>query len=119
MFYGKTANELQENVVIGESEITGTLHYITDYTDFSGDPEKNKGNYLALTIGSEPTDAKITVEFKGGQTTPDPIVLEPDDRNLVFRITDKDEQSIKITAEKDGRTDVNTYGLSGLILEEE
>lgn len=33
MFYGKTANELQENVVIGESEITGTLHYITDYPD--------------------------------------------------------------------------------------
>lgn len=102
---------------MGETEITGTLHYVTDYTGFSGEPEKQAGNYLALKVVTDPADAKVTVEFVGGQTTPGPIDLEPDDRSLVFRISDKEAQSIKVTASKGEETITKTYGLTGLTLE--
>lgn len=117
--YGKKASELQSNVIVSDSEITGTLHYVTGYTEFSGDEEKQSGNYLAFVVEPVPDDATVTVEFVGANTTIGPVELEPDDRSLVFRITDKSKQSIKITTKSGESSTTKTYALSGLILESE
>lgn len=118
MYYGKAANTLQSDVVVSDSEITGTLHYVTDFTEFSEEPEKQSGNYLALTFEAN-EDAKVTVTFNGGLTTFSPVVLEPGDRDCVFRITDKSSQSISVKVEKSGKTIDKTYSLTGLTLESE
>ena len=50
---------------------SGTLNYVTDYTDFSSVTEDQTGNYIALkvTAGAEVTisDA-MTIEVTGNQT---------------------------------------------------
>lgn len=103
-------------MVVGDSSITGTLHYVTGFTEFSGDSDKQSGNYLALTFEAD-KDAKVTVTFNGGNTTSSPVVLEPDDRDCVFRISDKSTQSISVKVEKNGETIEKTYSLTGLTLE--
>lgn len=102
--------------MVGDSEITGTLKYVTNFTGFSDDPEKQSGNYLAVVFETD-TDAKVTVTFGNAQTTPSPVVLEPNDRNCVFRISDKEAQTISVKVEKNGNVIEKTYGLSGLTLE--
>lgn len=103
--------------MVGDSEITGTLHYVTDYTGFSSTPEEQTGNYLALKVNAAPEDAQVTVQFIGAQTTTEPTALAPDDRTLVFRVSNKDTQSVKIAAENGDLKVEKTYGLSGLTLE--
>ena len=89
---------------------------MTGFTGFSGETEKQSGNYLALTFEAD-EDATVTVTFNGAQTTPSPIVLEPDNRDCVFRITDKLSQSISVKIEKASESIEKTYTLTGLTLE--
>ena len=89
---------------------------MTGFTGFSGEAEKQSGNYLALTFEAD-EDATVTVTFNGAQTTPSPVVLEPGDRDCVFRITDKSSQSISVKIEKGSESIEKTYGLTGLTLE--
>ena len=55
--------------------------------------------------------------FNGANTTIGPVVLEPNDRSCVFRITDKASQSITVKIERGGKSVEKTYGLSGLTLD--
>ena len=115
--FGKTVNDLQSNVIIGDSEITGTLNYVTGYTDFSSEPTEQSGNYLALKIDTVPNDATTTVEVVGG--TKGPVTLD-EDKNIVLLIKNKDTQKIKITSTKDRLPDIEkTYSLRGLTLNRE
>lgn len=114
--FGKTVNELQENVVVGEDAITGTLKYVSGYTGFSSVVSEQAGNYLALRIDTNEPDTLTTVELVGG--TKGPVVLD-DDMNIVLLIKDKNSQSIKVTMETDEDSLTKTYDLSGLTLETE
>ena len=116
VLFGKTVNELQSDVVVGESEITGTLKHVTDYTDFSSNVSEQSGNYLALKIEAEPAEAETVVELVGG--TKGPVTLD-DDMNIVLLIKNKDTQSIKVTTTHNRESVTKTYGLSGLTLETE
>jgi hypothetical protein len=114
--FGKTVDSLQENVVVGESEITGTLKYVTGYTGFSSNTSEQEGNYLALKVDADSEDAIVTVELVGG--TKGPVTLD-DDMNIVLLIKNKDTQSIKVTTTHNEESVTKTYGLSGLTLETE
>lgn len=104
---------MQDNVVVGDSGITGTLHYVTGYTEFSSETDQQKGNYLALKFDF--TDgATVTVEIVGG--TKGAVTLD-DDKNWVGLIANKDSQSIKVIATKGDQRLEKTYGLTGLVLE--
>ena len=111
---GKSLDDLQSGVSVGGSDISGTLHYVTGYTGFSGDEAEQSGNYLALHIDTDVEDSTIRVELIGGDhgsTTLD------SDRTIIFRIKNK-SQKIKITASKEGYPTVSkTYTLGGVTLE--
>lgn len=111
--FGKTVNELQSDVVVGDSEITGTLHYVTDYTQFSSDSAKQKGNYLALKFDFT-SGTTTTVEIVGG--TSGAVTLDAD-KNWVGLIANKDSQTIKVVATKGGMRVERTYSLTGLTLD--
>lgn len=111
---GKTLEDLQEDIVISDDEISGTLKYVTDYTGFSGDPAEQSGNYIALHIDTEEEADEITVELING-TVGHPVALD-NDRTIIIRITDKDEQSIQIVATKGELTLTKDYALTGLTL---
>lgn len=107
--YDKTVSELQSDVNVGDSAITGTLHYVTGYTGFNGsEPSEQKGNFLALDFDSE--EWPVDVELVGG--TKGKVSLTAEDHFCVFRIANKDSQEIKVGEDQ-------LYDLSGLVLEEE
>lgn len=117
--YGKTGNDLQTNVNVSRTAVTGTLKYVTGYTGFnSAEPIEQEGNYLALDFSTDmdAAGATVTVELVGG--TKGPVQLtHPDDMFCVFRVTNKDTQNIRVKATKDGATSTRELDLSGLVLQ--
>ena len=117
--YGKTGNDLQTNVNVSRTAVTGTLKYVTGYTGFnSAVPAEQEGNYLALDFSTDmdATGATVTVELVGG-TKGEVQLTHPDDMFCVFRVTDKNKQNIRVKATKDGATSTRELDLSGLVLE--
>ena len=111
---GKTVDDLQENVVIGETKITGTLNYVADYDGFSGDASLNHGNYLVIHAEVPGLDdAVITVKVTN------PVTLD-DDGIAVLRIADKSSQTVTVVASKEGYDSVTrVFDLSELECEAE
>ena len=57
---GKKASDLQKDVIIEDGKFYGTLHYVTDYTGFSGNAKEQKGWYVTFHIESkEATSIKV------------------------------------------------------------
>lgn len=109
---GKDAGDLQEDVAIANSAITGTLKYVTGYTGFSGDVSLQSGNYLAIKVEAN-ADA-ITVELVGG-TVGHPVTLD-EDGMIVLRIADTSTQSITVVATKGNIAETHNLSISGLVL---
>ena len=88
-----------------------------EYTGFSGDPEEQSGNYLALHFEvPEAEDATITVELING-TVGHPVTLDSDGL-IIIRITDKNTQIVEVVASLEGYESVTKrYSLAGLTLE--
>ena len=112
--YGKSVSALQEDVVINDKFIKGTLHYVTGYTGFSGDTALQQGNYLALDFTAS-DGATTMVELLNGSTG-HPVDASSD-MYCVFRITDKNSQKIRISSTLNSDTVTKTYSLAGLVLE--
>ena len=74
---GKHAADLQSGVIIGDSQIVGTLKYVSDYTGFSGNPDEQTGNYIALHCASSETVDSLSVEVING-TVGHPVTLDSD-----------------------------------------
>lgn len=94
---------------MSEDEITGTSKHVSSYPGFSGSEEEQEGNFLALSLKAN-EGVTISTELLNGTHG----AVEVTDGFCVYRITDKDQQSMKVTFETDGAKIVKTYGLSGL-----
>ncbi|MBR6987537.1 MAG: hypothetical protein IKH82_05655 [Clostridiales bacterium] len=108
--------DLQSDIKIDGSVITGNLKYVTGYTGFSGDPAEQEGNYIALHAETDFEADEITLEVING-TVGHPVTLDSDGL-MIVRITNKDTQKIRIVATKGSRTRIKLYDLSGLKLAE-
>lgn len=115
--FGKSASDLEENIVVGTSDITGTLKYVDDYSSAFGG-ELASGHYLALHYSTPGVEgATITVEVVNG--TSGPVTLDPDGLHIA-RIADKSAQTIRVVASKEGYESVTkVYSLTGLTLNAE
>ena len=107
---GKSVSDLQSNIQVNDDYITGTLHYVTDFTGFSGLAREQQGNYLALHFEDE-TGATTVVELVGGKHGP--VTLDSD-KICIFQIADTEKQTIKVTTSKDGSSVTKIYGLQRL-----
>ena len=97
--------DLQSDIEIGDDGVTGTSLYVEGYTGYSGSPELQEGNVVALGCGA-PGAQKITVELGGGHSGPKGL---DDDGLCVFRIEDNETQSILAVAD---------YGSRGVVMKE-
>lgn len=114
---GKDAGDLQSDIDVTESRISGVLKYVTGYTGFSGNTELQSGNYLALKFEAT-AGATTTVQLIGAVVNPNPVELDQD-MNIVLRIVDPQTQKIKVVSELDDyQTVERVYTLTGLTLEE-
>lgn len=112
--FGKSVDDLQSDISVTSSGISGTLKYVTGYTGFSGNVEEQSGNYLALHIDTQEEVDSITVELLNGSLGH--AVTLDSDRTIVIRITDESTQQVKVVVNKDGMSQVKVYSLSGLTL---
>lgn len=113
---GKHIADLQSGIVIGDSQITGTLKYLSDYTGFSGDPNEQKGNFIALHCTSSEAADSISVELING-TVGHPVNLD-EDGIAILRISDKIRQQIRFVATKGTKHASKTYTIDTLTLEQ-
>lgn len=113
LLLGKVASALQENIVISDDGISGTLKLIADYSSAGYLDDEASGNFLALHFDTDAEDATIKVELVGGihgEKTLD------DDGLCIFRVTST-SQKVKVTVSADGYlTATKTYALTGLTL---
>lgn len=114
--FEKNVSDLQADVAVVGNQVTGTLHYVTDFTGFSGDPELQEGNYLALSFDTDPTADKICVEFVNAMTNIGPQELDSD-KDICVRITNKDKQYLVAKAYKGGEVSRRVIKLDQLVLE--
>lgn len=110
---GKTVSDLQSNVIVNDDYIQGTLKYVSGWTDFSGNPEYQSGNYLALKFEAS-EGATTTVELLGGVDGRGAITLDSD-MQAILRITNLN-QKVKVVTTLDGESVTKTYGLRMLEL---
>lgn len=114
---GKVVSDLQEDVVVGVRDISGTLIYIDDYAGFSGDPEEQVGHYLAVHA-SVPDQTGVTIAVKHSDKAGSKNL--DSDGILIYRVTDQAlNQDVKLTftASKSGYADYSkTFGFKGLVL---
>lgn len=97
--------------------ISGTLHYIDDYSSAYG-PGEDSGNYLVShhDVSGEEGVTFVAEVING---TSGPVTLDPDGI-LISRIADKNSQTIEVVASKEGYESVTkVYRLTGLTLEAE
>lgn len=112
--FGKTVDDLQEDINVGTNGFTGTLKYVDDYTGFSSDPELQSGNYIVIHAEVPDTD-DVTISVK----VTNPVTLD-EDGIAVLRIADKNSQTITVVASKEGYESVTkVYRLNGLVCETE
>ena len=114
---GKHVSDLQSGIIIGDSQIAGTLKYVTGYTGFSGDPAEQSGNYIVLHCESSETVDSLSVEVING-TVGHPVTLD-EDGIAVLKIADKFRQKVRFAAYKGTKSVTKTFDLSGLTLESE
>ena len=113
--YGKEVDDLQSNIEIneGSQQIVGTLRYVTGYTGYSGDVEKQSGNYLALDVSATPAEAKIYIDIIGGDSEGNPV--EIDDGYVVVRVANRN-QKIRLKTVNGDNVIERVYGLGSLKL---
>lgn len=107
---GKAVSTLQEDVIVHDKYIKGTLHYVTGYTGFSNVTAEQSGNFLALKFEAS-TGATTTVQLTGQEA----VTLDSD-MNCVLRVTSKD-QKLKVVTTLNNDTVTKVYSLAGLELE--
>lgn len=112
--FGKSVNDLQSNVHVGDGVITGTLKYVDDYTGFSSKVAEQTGNYIVIHA-EVPDEDDVTITVK----VTNPVVLD-EDGIAVLKIADKDSQTITVVASKTGYESVTkVYRLNQLTCETE
>ena len=94
------------------------MKYVTGYTGYDGNGFlEHSGNYLALKVDTNFDKETVLVGLYDENNTYKGVSLD-EDRDLVFRITNKDTQFIRVTVD-DGETFDKTYALTGLTLKTE
>lgn len=106
--FGYTVDDLQSNIRVRNDAIYGNLKYIADYSSAFG-PDMDQGNYLALHC-SVPDVEGVTIKVTVNQES----TLDSDGL-VVCYIADKNSQTVKVVASKDGYDSVTKeFVLNGL-----
>ena len=109
---GKTVSDLQEDIVISNGVISGTLHYVTGYTGFDAShPELQEGHFLALHAEAEDATS-ISVRPLGSAA--DPVPLDADGLYILHIVN---ATGIEYYTVIDGVTYLNVYKFDGLVME--
>ena len=105
---------MQSDIAVADGAITGTLKYLDEgqlVTDWGA------GNFIALkfTVPAQATSCKVGLDPSQGSG----LVELDDDKDGVFKVTDKDTQKFMIVTTDGTYTLTQEFDLSGLTCETE
>lgn len=92
--------------------MSGTLNYVTGYTQFSSKPAEQQGNYIALKVTDVSNDAVVTYKKVGGSAKP--VTLDSD-RNIVIIVNDVNAV-LRFTVTENGETTTKDIALTNVTL---
>jgi hypothetical protein len=114
-----TPADFQSDIAVNDGEVTGELKFIEGGLAPSG-PLAGDGYFIALKFSDFAeglTYENVKVGLVPSSTGMDLQTLDSD-KDAVFKITDKDNQKVKIVqADNAGHKNIQYIGLSGLTLE--
>lgn len=114
--FGVKVADMQSDITVSGSAITGTLKYLSGsnaITDVWGE-----GNFLCLKFpDADITNSTVRVGLDPSQSSG--LVELDADKNGIFKITDKQRQKFCVEVTMDGENVVQHYDLSGLTCETE
>lgn len=115
-----TPADFQSDIAVSDGEVTGELKFIEGGLAPSG-PLAGDGYFIALKFSNFAeglTYENVKVGLVPSSTGMDLQTLDSD-KDAVFKITDKDNQKVKIVqADSAGHKNIQYVGLSGLTLED-
>lgn len=115
-----TPADFQSDIAVNDGEVTGELKFIEGGLSPSG-PLAGDGYFLALkfsNFASGLTYANVKVGLVPSSTSMAPVTLDSD-CDVVFKITDKDSQKVRVVqSDSAGHKNVQLIGLSRLELED-
>lgn len=106
--------DLQTDVEVDNNSITGMLHYYDDDTK----PLVQRwgaGYFVALKFDSDADSIKAGMDPSEGSG----LVELDEDKNGVWKVTNKERQNFKVIAKSGGTEETRYYDLSGLTLSED
>lgn len=115
--WGHDVSDLQDNIVVSDGKITGTLKYVNSGTLAH---DWGAGNFMALQFSAGSWDAYDSVKVGLTPTAGSGLaeILTDPDKNGSFKVTDKNLQKFVIVATKNGVSETQTYDLTGLNCQE-
>ena len=113
-YWGTATTAMQSDIAVANGAITGTLKYLDSgqlVTDWG------EGNFMALkfTVPANATSCKVGLNPSEGSG----LVELDDDKDGVFKITNKDTQKFVIVTTDGVYTNTQEFDLSGLTCETE
>lgn len=113
-YWGTAVSAMQSNIAIANGAITGTLKFLDSGALVTGWGE---GNFMALkfTVPSGATSCKVGLS----PSVSSGLVELDDDKDGVFKVTDKDTQKFVIVTTNGQYTLTQEFDLSGLTCETE
>ena len=119
-FTDKKPSDMQSNIVVADGAITGTLKYIEGGLSPAG-PLAGSGNFMALKFINNSGAQKIEVGLVPSASGMGLVELD-EDMNCVFKVTGEIngvQQVLKVKTTKNGIAKIQTFDLSGLVLNQE
>ena len=113
--FGTKVSDMQEDVVVGDDEIVGTLKYLDSGALVT---TWGAGNFMALNFVNNDFSkySSVKVGMDPSQSSGLVEIINDPDKNGVFKVTNKDTQVFKIvsTDAETGEINTQTFDLSGL-----
>jgi hypothetical protein len=112
VMFGTPVSDMQEDVVVADGAITGTLKYL----DTGALAEHwGAGNFLALKFSDIPATAtSVLVGLDPSESSGLVEIINDPDKNGAFKITNKNTQVFKVVTSDGTSTNTQTFSLSGL-----
>jgi len=113
VIFGHTVSDLQENVEVQSDSIVGTLKY----TSTGALPATWGAGYFLVLKFSDPDASATSVKVGLDPSVSSGLVELDEDMNASFKITDKENQVLKVVSTDGTRSTVQNFDLSKLVLE--
>lgn len=111
--FGTLVSDIQEDVIFGHEEVTGTLKYLDSGALVT---TWGAGNFLAVQLNNiDPRATSVRVGMDPSEGSGLVEIIDDPDKNGVFKVTNKDTQKFTVITSDGTHTTTVKYDLSKLV----